>query len=137
MSYIKYYGLKPADRIVVPKSIAGIIQHHAVYLGQDYQGQDLIAENVYGMYVRVVTANEFFSKNPKVTRIEPFKGNNYERKVAVQRALDLLGKPYSLINFNCEHFANVVQHGKSESIQVARGVFGVAAFFILLGLLGD
>ena len=137
MDYIKYYNLKPADRIVVPKSLAGIVQHHAVYLGQNYSGQDLIAENVAGKFVRVVTADDFFQANPKVTRIERFTKNNYERRVAIERALKLLGKPYDLINFNCEHFANYVQHGKIESFQIGRAVFGFIAFIIVVGILSE
>lgn len=126
---VKHYKLKPGDRIVAPKSLAGIIQHHAVYLGKDHRGQDLIAENVYGKFVAVVDAKKFFAEYPQITRVEAFKGNNVERRVAVERALNLLGKPYSLINFNCEHFANYVQHGKIESLQVNRGVF---TFFVLV-----
>ncbi len=38
-------GLLPADRIVVPKSVLRIVQHHALYLGKNHQGIDLIANS--------------------------------------------------------------------------------------------
>lgn len=133
---VKHYKLKPGDRIVTPKSLAGIIQHHAVYLGTDHRGQDLIAENVYGKFVAVVNAKKFFDEYPQITRVEAFKGNNFERRVAVERALKLLGKPYSLINFNCEHFANYVQHGKIKSKQIDFAL-GVGAFVLLIGLISS
>lgn len=122
MNYITYYNLKPGDRIVTPKSFFGMIQHHAIYLGQNYYGQDLIAENAYGKYVQIVTAENFFLEYPEVTRIIRFKGNGNDREVAVKRALDQLGKPYSLINFNCEHFANLVQFNIARSAQVSVGL---------------
>lgn len=74
MDYVKFYKLKPGDRIVTPKSLAGIIQHHAVYLGQNYEGQDLIAENVYGKFVALSDSKKFFSEYPQITRIEAFNG---------------------------------------------------------------
>ncbi len=134
---IKHYKLKPGDRIVAPKSLAGIIQHHAVYLGTDHRGQDLIAENVYGKFVAVVNAKKFFDEYPQITRVEAFKGNDFERRGAVERALKLLGKPYSLINFNCEHFANYVQHGKVESFQVNRGILALFAIVVVGLILND
>ena len=134
---VNHYKLKPGDRIVAPKSLAGIIQHHAVYLGTDHRGQDLIAENVYGKFVAVVDAKKFFAEHPQITRVEVFKGNNIERKVAVERALKLLGKPYSLIDFNCEHFANYVQHGKFESFQVNQGILALLAIVVIGLIMND
>lgn len=131
MDYVKFYKLKPGDRIVAPKSLAGIIQHHAVFLGQDHHGQDLIAENAYGKFVAVVLAKNFFAEYPQITRVEAFKGNNLERRTAVERALKLLGKPYSLIDFNCESFANYVQYGKIESFQVNRGILGLLVLIVI------
>lgn len=130
----KLLSLKPADRIVVPKSGLRIVQHHAIYLGQNHQGQHLIAENKIGFGVRLVTAEDFFRDVIEVTRIERFNGSNYERKVTVQKALQRLGQPYQLIDYNCQHFANEVQHGKIESEQVENLFAGikVAAVFLLL-----
>jgi hypothetical protein len=129
MNHIEFYSLKPGDKIIVPKSWLRIIQHHVVYLGQNYLGQHLIGENVVGAFVRVVTAEQFFVENPEITRIERFGGTNAERKIAVARALEKLGQPYDLINFNCEHFANYVQTGFLKSNQVGWGllILGVIA----------
>jgi hypothetical protein len=123
MNHIIMYNLKPGDKIVVPKSWMRVIQHHVVYLGQNYLGQDLIGENVVGAVVRVVTAEQFFAENPEITRIDPFQGTNFERRIAIERALEKLGQPYDLINFNCEHFANYVQTGVLKSNQVGWGLF--------------
>jgi hypothetical protein len=123
-------GLMPADRIVVPKSGFRVVQHHAVYLGQNQRGQDLIAENKIGFGVRLITADEFFKDVIEVTRIERFNGSNYERNKAVEKAISLKGKHYDLFSFNCEHYANTVQHKNSHSSQVKKGVGIVAAFFL-------
>lgn len=114
--------LKPADRLVVPKSALGLVQHHAIYLGQDYLGRDLIAENIVGRQVCITTAEAFFAKNPSIHQIERFQGDRIERRAAVERALKSLGKPYDLINYNCEHFANEVQANLSFSPQLQFGI---------------
>jgi hypothetical protein len=43
-----------------------------------------------------------------------------------QAALDLIGTQFDLFNFNCEHFASLVQTGKSESPQLWGAVAGIA-----------
>lgn len=111
-------GLMPGDRIVVPKSGFRIVQHHAIYVGQDKLGQHLIVENKIGFGVRVVTSDLFFSDVLEITRIEKFKGSPYDRRMAVQKALQKVGKPYLLIDYNCQHFANEVQHNSIQSEQV-------------------
>jgi hypothetical protein len=113
-------GLLPADRIVVPKSGLRIVQHHALYLGQNHLGVGLIAENKIGFGVRLVTAADFFKDVIEVTRIEKFNGTNYQRKIAVQKALNKLGQPYHLIDYNCQHFANEIQYNLIISDQVDR-----------------
>lgn len=128
--------LKPADRIVVPKSVFGLVQHHAIYLGKDHFGRDIIAENIVGKYVCTTPAEEFFAKNPGITRIERFAGTGLERRQAVERALKLMGKPYSLIDFNCEHFANEVQNNIPFSPQLRLGV-GVLIAVILIAVFSD
>lgn len=133
---IQNLNLKPADRIIVPKSRLRMVQHHALYLGQNYQGVHLIAENKIGFGVRLISFDDFFNGVSEITKIERFAGSNYERKIAVQRALDKLGQPYDLINYNCQHFANEIQYQKVESDQVndfvsflklAVGVFATVA----------
>jgi len=41
----------------------------------------------------------------------------------VEKALSKLGKPYSLINYNCESFCNDVQYNIIKSAQVSVGLF--------------
>lgn len=127
-------GLLPADRIVVPKSEFRIVQHHALYLGRNHWGVGLIAENKIGYGVRLISADDFFKDIIEITRIEKFLGTNYQRKQAVQKALQKLGQPYQLIDYNCQHFANEIQYGKSESRQVATA-FAIAASIFLIALL--
>lgn len=128
MDYVNFYKLKPADRIVVPKSSFRIVQHHVIYLGCDHYGRHVIAENVVGNCVRIVSVDEFFANNPTVTRIVRFLGDGQRRKGAVQRALRKVGAPYNLINYNCEHFANEVQYGRSFSLQVGKAILILFAF---------
>lgn len=128
---IRQFGLKPADRMVVPKSFWQVIQHHVIYLGQDEYGRDWVVENLFGLGVKVKLADEFFSGITEVKRIEKFRGNNYDRKIAVQKALQKVGASYNLINYNCEHFANEVQNGRASSRQI---LVGISAGLVVLGL---
>ncbi len=123
-------GLLPADRIVVPKSGLRIVQHHALYLGQNHLGVDLIAENKIGFGVRLVTATDFFKDVIEVTRIEKFNGTNYQRKIAVQKALNKLGQPYHLIDYNCQHFVNEIQYGRIESEQVKNSLIACGLLLV-------
>ena len=47
-------NLGTGDKIVVPKSAFNIIQHHAVYLGKNYFGQEILAENQIGNGVQLI-----------------------------------------------------------------------------------
>jgi hypothetical protein len=122
MNIVKHFNLEPGDRIIIPKSLLGLVQHHALYLGYNNLGQHLICENVFGVGVKLTRVEDFFYDVKSVTRIEKFQGNNFERKQIVKKALTKLGKPYSLINYNCESFCNDIQHNVIKSPQVSAGL---------------
>jgi hypothetical protein len=123
LQLIRQFNLEPGDRIVAPKSLFGIIQHHALYLGYNNLGQHLICENIIGVGVKLTRVEDFFQDVSSVTRIEKFQGNNLERRKLVEKALIKLGKPYSLINYNCESLCNDVQYNIIKSAQVSVGLF--------------
>jgi len=133
---LHYLNLQPADRLVVPKSTARLVQHHAIYLGLDENGIELIAENIAGTGVRIVTASDFLLNAIEVTRVERFTGTEAQRNWALQNAINLVGTNYDLLQFNCEHYANIVQHNRKDSIQVKTGLIlgavGIAALSIFL-----
>lgn len=131
MTYGLKYGLRPADRIVECITQLGISKHHCVYLGADQQGTEWIAENYKFNAVRLVKAHDYFKTIRRIARIQRYQGSPKQRQEAVQRALDLVGQPYSLINFNCEHFAEFVQYGKSKSNQVENAFAGLFALLII------
>lgn len=134
MNYVKHFGLAPADRIIEPLFQTGFSKHHAIYLGINSLGIELVAENHKVKGVQIITASEYFSSVKRIDRIEKFDGNYIDRKAAVQRALELAGKRYDLINYNCEHFANEVLTGKAKSKQVEIVFAGMLAVF-LIGIL--
>ncbi|HEX5153620.1 MAG TPA: lecithin retinol acyltransferase family protein [Parafilimonas sp.] len=127
MHYAQVYNLLPGDKIVVPLFETGISMHHAIYLGFDDAGYEWVTENHKFKDVQIVSAAEFFNTNKRINRIEKFTGNAAQRMQVVQQAWMLAGKPYDLINYNCEHFANEVLYGKAESMQV-NNVFRFLAF---------
>lgn len=132
---IQKYKLQPADRIVVPKSQWRVVQHHAIYLGKNALGVDLIAENNSDYGVRIITADNFFRTVGDITRIEKFKGTNHQRQESIKRAIKLVGTTYNLINFNCEHYSNLVQHKISKSDQVIGSAIVGLGILLLGGVL--
>jgi len=129
MYYAQKFNLNPADRIVVPIFQTGITKHHAIYLGLGLYGYEWIAENHANQGVRIITAEQYFNEHPKISRIERFIGNSYQRKIAIENAQNLKGKQYDLFKYNCEHYANEIQHGQAQSGQVS-GFFILASLFV-------
>jgi len=131
MTYASIYNLQPADRIVTPLFKTEITQHHAIYLGFNELGQELIAENHINDGVRIITAVQFLGENPKLTRIQKFQGNSFQRNLAVNKAASLIGTTYDLFHYNCEHYAEEIQYGIARSKQVNNFLMGIG---ILTGL---
>jgi hypothetical protein len=125
-------GVTQGDSVTVPKSIWNVVQHHALYLGADYHGNHWMCENLIGNGVKLTRVEEFFRDVSKVTSIKRFGGTYIERVQAVQKALSLLGKPYDLINYNCEHFVNDVLHNQVRSSQVNAAKSSLGFLFCVL-----
>lgn len=125
--------LQPADRLVIPKSGLNLVQHHAIYLGKDINSNRMYIENAIVRGVQVVNEAYLFRGGYEITRVERFTGIQQQRNAAVQLAMQLIDKPYNLLNFNCEHYANTVQHRKSYNNQVSLGP-GLGLFALVLAL---
>ena len=108
--------LYPADVIVAKKrnGLGRILNHYVVYVGN---------ETFIGILqdgVKILSESELSDLlvDYEPIRIKPFEGTDFQRNQAINRAFHRLGQKYSLLNFNCEHFANWVQKGKENSVQV-------------------
>jgi hypothetical protein len=134
IKHLEALGLRPGDRIIVPKSNLRWIQHHAIYLGRNEQGIDIIAENRIGVGVQLVSADEFFKDVITITRIEKFIGSERDRKKAIDRAISLVGYDYDLFQFNCEHYSSVVQHNEKKSNQAETATALSVLTLLFLGL---
>jgi uncharacterized protein YycO len=108
--------LYPADVIVAKKrnGLGRILNHYVVYVGNE----TFIGNLQDG--VKVLSESELSDLlvDYEPVRIKPFEGTDFQRNQAISRAYHKLGQKYSLLNFNCEHFANWVQKGKENSVQV-------------------
>lgn len=133
-NFIETLALLPADRIVVPKSGLNVIQHHAIYLGQDYYGHWFI-ENKEGFGVRKISAYELFKDVSRVNKIVKFKPKpNYSRMDAITYAIQKIGMGYDLLKYNCEHFANEIQElsPKSDQSRTAMNIAAVVGIAFLI-----
>lgn len=117
---VRLYDLKPGDRVTVPKSGLNVVHHDGLYLGYDEFGRHWMVENLIGRGVTLVDAGAFFIANPVVNNVARFEGDNQGRRAAVEKALASVGRPYNLVNYNCQHFATEIQTGRPRSRQVDR-----------------
>lgn len=147
-NFIYNNSIQKADAIKVAKSY-GLLTHYVIYLGREseytntglqggyrYGGRNrhLFIANMTGG-VKIIPEEEAleFLETYQPTGINRFRGNAYERDLAINRALSKLnGESYNLILNNCEHFANYVQKGEASSGQSQAGV--VLGLLALLGI---
>jgi len=135
----KFYNtlktLKVGDRVVVPKSGVELIQHHTIFLG--YQNrQFLFIENKEGLGVRVTDSETLFRDVTYITRVIRFKPTwGYSRADLFNYALSKKGRSYHLFNYNCEHFANEVQH-KARTSKQTENFIAIVFFSLLLFIIG-
>ena len=125
--------LNPADVVVAKKKkgLGRVLNHYIVYVGDGV----FIGNLKQG--VKLLTYSELLEllSDYEPVRIIPFNGSDYQRVQAINRANTRIGDRYSLLNFNCEHFANWVQKGKEKSLQVTIVVVLIALGIISYNLL--
>lgn len=124
-NFIQQNNLQPADAIIAKKVGYGILDHYIIYIGHE-NGQYLFMANSMDNGVRYYSEDQIpeLIKRFEPTKLRPFAGNGWERSAAIARAKNQLGKKYSLVGDNCEHFANYVQYGVKKSPQVDNWVGG-------------
>lgn len=126
---VNQYGLQLGDRLVREKGVFS--KHHGIFVGI-HNGIPLVAENQSGQGVQYISLYQFLLGNTSnLTRIERFGGSEEARKNIIPRINKLIGTHYDLINFNCEHFAELIQHGRPISRQVNTTLFGLGLLAIL------
>jgi hypothetical protein len=129
---VNYYNLEIGDRLIRNKGI--VSTHHGIYVGI-HSGTPLVAENQVAYGVRYVSLAEFLLKNiANLREIRRFNRSEYYRDQVMADANSLLGMPYNLIHFNCEHFADLLQNGRANSKQVDNAMAG-AGLVAILGIM--
>jgi hypothetical protein len=127
---MQHFNLKIGDKLSRRKD--AFFKHYGIYVGF-HNGQHLVAENNAPRGVRYVTYAQFLNGNV-LESIERFKGNKYQRNQVIPFINSKLGTNYDLLTYNCEHFANEVQTGKTQSQQVQTAVgIGIIATLIWAG----
>ncbi len=104
-------------------SVAGRlgVRHYGIYVGQIGGYLDAVVHNSKTEMKVVLEELSTFADGKEI-KIEQHAPPDYEQ-VVVERALQLLGTKYDLIDFNCEHFVNLVQQGERRSDQLRNGAF--------------
>lgn len=128
--FTQQYNLKTGDRLIRAKG--PLSTHHGIYVGI-YNGLPMVAENQIGHGVRYVSLETFMSGNP-LREIRRFSGTQEQRQAIIPRINRLLGKSYDLLNFNCEHFAELIQNNRTHSRQVNNALMGVALLVALFSI---
>lgn len=87
--------LEPLDIIIV--QCWGIFQHPIIYLGNNQ-----FIDNTLERGVSMVSFDELRFRNVINVARMPHEPQKTEKRI--NKALSLIGKPYSFLNYNCEHF---------------------------------
>jgi len=94
-------------------------KHYGVCTGYGSDGEPWFVHNTRDGGV-VHTTRKAFAGN-RAIYIEQRAQPGTEALVAA-RALQLVGRRYDMLSFNCEHAANLAANGQAESKQVQQGV---------------
>jgi len=81
-----------------------------------------------------LTDEATFTGGRKMRLIGRVTGGLFEQEQVVQRALSLIGQPYNLLKFNCEHLAYYAQTGVARSPQLATGLAALLGIVFLVAL---
>jgi hypothetical protein len=121
--FVEQNDLQTGDRLITEKG--PFSRHHSIFV-QVLNGVPLVAENQAGKGVQYITLEDFLLRtgSGKIW-IQKFVGTQSARESLIPRINALVNTPYDLVNFNCEHFANLIQTGVVASKQVAVAVLGV------------
>lgn len=122
-------SILPGDVIQTP-GIAGT-QHLGVYVGRDFIGRRWVIHNAKHDRVKLDIIEDF-SSGLQVTLATRAVGGISERKAILERARRLLGRPYDLVAFNCEHFVTYATTGEAFSPQLRCCMAGILLATIVI-----
>lgn len=83
-----------------------------------FTGNNRVIENNDVFGVREISLQEFVQGMTGELRYETL---SYPGP-AIAKAKGMIGRPYDLFKFNCEHFVNIIKDGSSRSPQINRAV---------------
>src|SRR5579872_2719196 len=104
--------LQPSDVIETPGPWP--TQHRGIFWGVDVYGQAWVIHNPKGGCVRYDLLHDFAS-GQSVTLVRRIARNVLEQRRIISRAHSQLGKPYDLVNFNCDHLVTFAISGIATS----------------------
>jgi hypothetical protein len=106
-------------------------QHRGIFVGVDFYGRAYVIHNAKDGRV-CQEPFEIFAAGLPVTLIKRVAQDAVRQKQIVSRAQSLLGKPYDLINFNCDHLVTFAASGAATSPQLLH-IAGVL-FIVAIGI---
>jgi len=125
---VSWNNLQIGDRLICSKGL--FTKHHGIYAGI-HDGVAWVAECQVNVGVRYLPLCEYLKWDAaNLQRIGRFTG---DQSCIRSRINSVIGTPYHLLNFNCEHFAEYIQTGVVRSRQVDNAILTFGAAVLLLG----
>jgi Lecithin retinol acyltransferase len=115
--YYCYHNLKPGDTIVsrfkeFKGGLKGLV-HYITVLTPEWA-----IHNLPETGVALISMDKVAEDYREVQKVERFEGGPTELECLIARAKKVMGRPYHLLQFNCESLANYLRYGRPESKQV-------------------
>jgi hypothetical protein len=91
--------------------------HEGIYVGPRGPNGESIVHNDYDAKRVILTHPEGYTRKDRPIHLAE-RTPEAQREVVAEKAMSMLGTPFDLTQFNCQHFTRLVQHGVAYSPRV-------------------
>jgi hypothetical protein len=106
----------------------GVFRHKGIVSDRVWKGKPTVITNSWEKGVHELCWDDFVAGQPWFLEPKPSSLSCYE---AVYRARLLIGRPYHVLSFNCEHFVAACYGLRPASPQIVGVVLAVSVGFLL------
>lgn len=104
--------------------------HEGIYVGPVGPNGESVVHNDFDAKQVILNHPEDYTRKARPIFLHERTEPERQQEVA-DRALRMLGTPFDLIRFNCQHFASYAQHGVATSHRVKSAAFSIGVVVLI------